>query len=396
MNFTAGSRVGHHEIISLLGKGGMGEVYRARDLTLKRDVAIKVLPKDFSFDRERIAKFQREAEILASLNHPHIATVFGFVHFGDSRCLVLELADGDTLAELLRRGPIPIPEALPIAKQIADALESAHDKGIIHRDLKPANIKIAPDGNVKVLDFGLAKVLREPERAEADAATRMTTVTAAGTVLGTPQYMSPEQVKGKDAERASDVWAYGCVLYEMLTGRSAFTGSTAGEVFAGILKTEPEWRQLPAETPQNIQRLLRRCLQKSERDRLRDIHDARIEIDTVDQQENPARFQPGMPRRREQLAWTVASLLLLLLTVQFLTGHYGFRQWRRSALVSVLFAGRRALPIRRFTARKGRHRRPGQPMWLRSVPLLPEHCLYRTALRQNTRRAVSFSCMETH
>src|SRR5262245_40883404 len=216
MALTSGTQLGTYEIVGLLGAGGMGEVYRARDSRLKRDVAIKVLPEAFSDDAERISRLQREAEVLASLNHSHISAIYDVTQYGSMRFLVLELVEGETLADRVARGPIPIKETVRIAKQLAEAIESAHEKAIIHRDLKPANIKITIDGNVKVLDFGLAKV-RAVESTDASNSPTLLSATAAGVILGTPAYLSPEQATGKDAERTSDIWAFGCVLYEMLS-----------------------------------------------------------------------------------------------------------------------------------------------------------------------------------
>jgi serine/threonine protein kinase len=275
-----GKTFGPYEVKALLGSGGMGEVYRGRDSNLKRDVAIKVLPDEFSCDSERLTRFQREAEILASLNHPHIAAIYDMADFGKARFLVLELVEGETLADRLRRGPVPIDEALRIGRQIAVALEAAHEKGIIHRDLKPANIKITPQGNVKVLDFGLAKVL-EAEGAHLSSTPTKVTASGRGIVMGTPAYMSPEQAKGSEADHTSDVWAFGCVLYAMLTARAVFQGETAADILAGVLKAEPDWHLLPSEIPEGIRRLLRRCLQKDRGRRLRDIADARLEIDEI-------------------------------------------------------------------------------------------------------------------
>jgi serine/threonine-protein kinase len=265
----------------------MGEVYRARDSKLKREVAVKILPDAFALDAERIARFQREAEVLAALNHPHIAAIYDLAESGESRFLVLELVEGETLADHIARGPISLDDALKIGRQIAEALEAAHEKGIIHRDLKPANIKITADDHIKVLDFGLAK-MRETEGAVpalSNSPTMMTSSTP-GMILGTAAYMSPEQAKGRQADRTADVWAFGCVLYEMLTGRAVFDGETIGEVLAGVFKGEPDWGRLPAETPEGIRRLMRRCLQKDRRERLQHIGDARIEIREVQRSKN--------------------------------------------------------------------------------------------------------------
>src|SRR5918993_2548577 len=234
MSLQIGQQLGSYEITSFIGKGGMGEVYRARDTRLKRDVAIKILPESFATDADRLARFQREAELLASLNHPNIAAIYGLEETHGTRALVMELVDGPTLADRIAQRPIPIDEALPIAKQIAEALEAAHEQGIIHRDLKPANIKVRPDGTVKVLDFGLAKAL-EPTSAHSVDATASPTITSPammtgiGMLLGTAAYMSPEQAKGRVANRRSDVWAFGCVLYEMLTAQPAFSGENVSE-----------------------------------------------------------------------------------------------------------------------------------------------------------------------
>ena len=268
-----GQRIGSYEIRSLLGVGGMGEVYRARDSKLDRDVAIKVLPVAFASDGERLARFQREARLLASLNHPHIGGIYGFEDASGVPALVLELVEGDTLAERLEKGPIPISEALYIARQIAEALETAHEHGVIHRDLKPANIKITPEGTVKVLDFGLAKAIQRAESAPETAG-----LSHEGIVVGTPAYMSPEQARGKPVDRRADIWAFGCVLYEMLTGRVAFAAETVTDTLAAVLDREPDWSLLPDKTPPAIQRLLRRCLEKDPKLRLHDMGDAGLDL----------------------------------------------------------------------------------------------------------------------
>ena len=282
MPLTIGSHVGSHEITALLGKGGMGEVYRARDIKLMREVAIKVLSDEFSHDADRVGRFQREAQVLASLNHPNIASIYDLEEQNGSRYLVLELVDGETLADRIARRPFPVDEALQVAIQICEALEAAHDKGIIHRDLKPANVKITPAGKVKVLDFGLAKTMdgTPAPAVMSNSPTLVSTMggTQGGVILGTAAYMSPEQARGKEADRSSDIWAFGCVLYEMLTGRAAFEGETIGEILAGVFKAEPAWRRLPSETPEAIRRLLRRCLEKDRMERFNSATDARIEI----------------------------------------------------------------------------------------------------------------------
>ena len=276
-----GTRLAQYEVTALLGKGGMGEVYRARDTRLKREVAIKVLPDELSQDAERLARFQREAEVLATLNHSNIAAVYGLEKDGGFTAIVLELVGGETLAEIIARGRVALSDALPIARQIADALETAHDKGVVHRDLKPANIKVTPEGKVKVLDFGLAKML-EPKAASSLSVspTLMSAYpTYAGVILGTAGYMSPEQARGKQVDRRADIWAFGCVLFEMLTGRQAFEGETVSDAVASILKNEPDWNALPVATPPHVRTLLRRCLQKDPQKRLPHIGSARLEID---------------------------------------------------------------------------------------------------------------------
>ena len=274
-----GRQVGSHRILSLLGQGGMGEVYRARDTKLGRDVAIKVVAGAFLSDPGRLARFEREARVLATLNHPHVGAIYGLEETDGIRGLVLELVEGATLAERLESGPLPIQEALTVARQIADALEAAHDKGIIHRDLKPANIKTTPDGNVKVLDFGLAKVLAA-EGSERDPSPLPIAAegTREGVIAGTAAYMSPEQARGKAVDKRTDIWAFGAVLYEMLTGRPAFRGETTSDTIAAVLEREPDWSALPAPTPAGLRRLLLRCLEKDSKHRLRDIGDARLEI----------------------------------------------------------------------------------------------------------------------
>jgi eukaryotic-like serine/threonine-protein kinase len=283
MTIAAGTKLGPYEITGAIGAGGMGEVYRARDPKLGRDVAIKVLPEAFARDTERMARFQREAKVLASLSHPNIATIYGLEDSGSTRALVMELVEGPTLADRIKQGPIPVDEAVRIARQIADALEYAHERGIIHRDLKPANVKVTNDDAVKVLDFGLAKAL-EGDPSSIDISTSPTIsrmATQQGVLLGTAAYMAPEQAKAKSVDRRADIWAFGCVLYEMLTGKQAFTGETVTDTLASIIKEEPDWKLLPAATPMRVRVLLQRCLQKDPKQRLRDIGDARISLDEV-------------------------------------------------------------------------------------------------------------------
>ena len=256
----------------------MGEVYRARDPRLARDVALKVLPEAFAADSERMARFEREAKVLASLNHPNVAAIYELEESNRVRALVLELVEGPTLAERIAQGPIPIEEALPMAKQICDGLEYAHERAIIHRDLKPANVKVTPEGSVKLLDFGLAKAL-EGEAVAGDILTSPTIsrlATQAGIILGTAAYMSPEQAKGKAVDRRADIWAFGCLLYEMLTGKRAFGGQAVSETLAAVIRDDPNWSALPQAVPPRIRDLLKRCLCKDVKQRLQAIGDARI------------------------------------------------------------------------------------------------------------------------
>ena len=286
MQIVPGTRLGSYEIVSTLGAGGMGEVYRGRDLRLDRQVAIKVLPDLFAADPDRLARFDREAKTLASLNHPNIAQLHGIEESGDARALIMELVEGETLAERIARGALPLDEALPIARQIADALEAAHGAGIVHRDLKPANIKVRPDGTVKVLDFGLAKVMEPATETSAALAHSPTftspAVTRIGVILGTAAYMAPEQARGLPADTRADIWAFGVVLYEMLTGQPLFQGSGVSDVIAAVLRDGPKWDALPSDTPASVRRLLRRCLQKDPRARLRHAGDASLELTDVD------------------------------------------------------------------------------------------------------------------
>ena len=284
MSLSPGTRLGPYEVTAQIGLGGMGEVYRATDTNLKRAVAIKVLPESVAGDAERLARFQREAEVLASLNHPNIASIYGLERAAGTTALVLELVEGPTLADRIAQGPIPIDEALPIARLTAHALEAAHEHGIIHRDLKPANIKLRPDGTVKVLDFGLAKSF-EQTRLPRDLAESPTVLspapTLAGVILGTAAYMSPEQARGKGVDKRTDIWAFGCVLFEMLTGQKPFDGETLTDIVAAIVKNEPAWRALPRGTPAAVQSVIARCLRKDPAQRLRDIADGRFQIEEV-------------------------------------------------------------------------------------------------------------------
>jgi serine/threonine protein kinase len=316
MPLAPGTKLGPYEILSPLGAGGMGEVYRARDPKLARDVAIKVLPQAFASDPERMIRFEREAKLLASLSHPNIASVYGFEDSAGIGALVMELVNGPTLSERLKSGPLPIDDVLPVAKQITEALECAHERGIVHRDLKPANIKLLDDGTVKVLDFGLAKALAD-DSAPTDIATSPTIsrmATRAGIILGTAGYMSPEQAKGKPVDRRTDIWAFGCVCFEMLTGTSIFDGETVSDVLAAVIMKEPNWAKLPSSTPLRIRELLLRCLKKDPKQRLQSIGDARIAIEEAFQ-EPPDSATTQVPAFHLRAHWF--SVLPWILTISF-------------------------------------------------------------------------------
>ncbi|HJW13657.1 MAG TPA: protein kinase, partial [Thermoanaerobaculia bacterium] len=337
----AGTKLGTYEVISPLGAGGMGEVYRARDTRLERRVALKVLPEEFFEDRERVARFEREAKALAAFNHPGIAAIHSFEAVGGRHILVMELVEGESLDAKIAAGPVPIEEALPIARQIAEALEAAHERGIIHRDLKPANVMVAPDGRVKLLDFGLAKAFERPldaagrEQAAAtgypmvtNSPTRLPTVTGgltqAGMILGTAAYMSPEQARGRPVDRRADIWAFGAVLFEMLTGKRLFEGETVSDVLAGVLRQEVDFAALPPATPAGVARLLRRCLERDPRNRLHDAGDARLEIE--ESLRSPAAGAPApaaaplqeRPAILRLLPWLIAALMAALAVIVLL------------------------------------------------------------------------------
>jgi serine/threonine protein kinase/Tol biopolymer transport system component len=333
-----GTTLGTYRVDAFIGAGGMGEVYRARDLKLNRDVALKVLPDSLTGDHDRVARFAREANVLASLNHPNIAAIYGLEDRDDVHALVLELVEGPTLAERIARGPLAVPEALTIARQIADALAAAHEHGVIHRDLKPANIKVCDDGTVKVLDFGLAKPLQDSQSAASGSGPAIQApqspmvmspvVTAAGVILGTAAYMSPEQAKGRTADKRSDVWTFGCVLYEMIAGKRAFEGADVSDTLASVLKSQPDWAALPAETPTAIRRLLRRALEKDSRRRLSDMADARLEIEDV---QGPAAADGaresqlgGTSQLQRAVPWVIAAALATVLVATFLV----WKPWR--------------------------------------------------------------------
>ena len=328
MSLSPGSRIGSYEIVSMIGAGGMGEVYRARDTKLNRDVAIKVLPDLFTSDPDRFARFTREAQTLAALNHPNIAHVHGLEESGRVRALVMELVEGEDLSAVIARGPIPLADALAIARQIADGLEAAHDQGIVHRDLKPANIKLRGDGTVKVLDFGLAKAMDPVGHSSPDAMNSPTLTvrgTQMGLIVGTAAYMAPEQARGKTVDRRADIWAFGVVLFEMLTGGQAFKGDDISEVLATVLKSEPDWRTLPPAMPGSIKRLLRRCLEKDPRRRLSAIGDARLELDESDPAPGAIVDTLGLSRRRS----IGLNAALVLLAVAVLATAVVTRFWWR-------------------------------------------------------------------
>ena len=315
MSLTPGTRLGAYEVTSLIGEGGMGQVYRATDTKLKRQVAVKILPPSLAADPDRLARFQREAEVLASLNHPNIAHIHGLEESDGGTSLVMELVEGDDLSRRLSRGAIPLDEVLLIAKQIADALEAAHEHGVIHRDLKPANIKIGPDGTVKVLDFGLAKAIA-PGGASADVLNSPTLTarnTQAGMILGTAAYMAPEQARGRAVDRRADIWAFGAVLFEMLTGKRAFPGEDITDTLAAVVRTEPEWSLVPRDVPPTLIVYLRRCLQKDPKQRIGDIHDVRLALDgafDVAERTPAAGALREVPRAR--LPWMVAAASVLV------------------------------------------------------------------------------------
>src|SRR5215472_4085060 len=323
MPLVSGTKLGPYEIVSPLGAGGMGEVYRARDQRLGRDVALKVLPEAFAGDAQRMARFEREAKVLASLNHPNIAVLYGFEESSGTRALVMELVEGPTLDERIKQGTLGLEEALLIAKQIAEALEYAHERGIIHRDLKPSNVKLTEDGQVKLLDFGLAKALEGETSQEElqNSPTLSAAATRAGVMLGTAAYMAPEQARGKRVDRRADIWAFGCVLYEMLAGRDAFGGETTSDILACVIRAEPDWSSIPASVPRRIQELVRRCLQKDPKQRLQAIGEARITVDGAvagGSDEAAAAAQTTRPREllsRRALPWGVAAVGLAVTIV---------------------------------------------------------------------------------
>ena len=313
MVLESGSRLGHYEVLEPLGVGGMGEVYRARDTKLGRDVAIKVLPEAFSRDKERLARFEREARLLAQLNHANIATLHGLEESDGQPFLVMELVEGETLAERIARGPIPVDEAIPLFIEIADGLEAAHEKGIIHRDLKPANIKISPDGKPKILDFGLAKAFAQEGdvSVETSQSPTLTRGTALGVIMGTAAYMSPEQARGKKLDKRTDIWAFACCLCEALTGRKVFEAEDVSLTLAEVMKAEPQWDALPTDVPPSLLVFLKRCFDKDPKHRLRDVGDVRLAMEGA--------FESGASQARA-VSRPVGMAVVAALTLSAITG----------------------------------------------------------------------------
>jgi serine/threonine protein kinase/Tol biopolymer transport system component len=395
MALMKGTCIGPYEVQGTLGEGGMGQVYRARDPRLGRDVALKILPEHFINDTDRVARFQREARVLASLNHPNIGIIYDLHKSDGVTALVLELVEGPTLAERIGQGPMQLDDALAVASQIAEALEAAHDQGIIHRDLKPANVKIRMDGTVKVLDFGLAKpadpsipvgTLSESPTGTSPA------MTQAGIILGTAAYMSPEQARGKATDRRSDVWAFGCVLYEMLTGTRAFAGDDVTDVLAALIRAEPDWKKLPSETPASIQKLLRRCLAKDRKKRLPDIGAARLDIQEALIEPGPDVTPSGVTRRRwlngAAVAWIAATISLVAalgIAIYFWPPPKDTRVIRTSILPPDGMTFTSASPARRFALSPDGRRlafvgstNGRQQLWIRSMDSLETQILVGT------------------
>jgi serine/threonine protein kinase len=341
MTLSSGSRLGPYEIVAPLGAGGMGEVFRARDSRLNRDVAIKVLPGAFATDKERVARFRREAQVVASLNHPHVAAIYGLEETDGVIALALELVEGEDLAQRLGRGAIPLDEAIEIARQIAEGLEAAHERGVVHRDLKPANVKLTPDGTVKILDFGLAKAYEDDPTSSggslANSPTMARPMTDAGMILGTAAYMSPEQARGKPVDKRSDIWSFGVVLLEMLTGRRLFAGETVSDTLAAVLRQEVGLDAVPQDTPPSVRWLLQRCLERDVRRRLRDIGEARVALDEPDPSKPVASLATPMPPRR---LWPLVVLVTAALAAGAIAGR-----WLRTPVEAPPDSGRWALAI---------------------------------------------------
>ena len=376
MALQPGTTLGPYAVTAKIGEGGMGEVYRARDTKLDRDVALKVLPQAFTDDPDRLARFEREAKVLASLNHPNIGHIYGLEEAEGQKALVLELVEGPTLADRIKQGPIPVDEALPIAKQIAEALEAAHEQGVIHRDLKPANIKVRDDGMVKVLDFGLAKAF-EPEAGSVSASMSPTiSLTAAATqigmVIGTAAYMAPEQAKGLTVDKRADIWAYGAVLFEMLTGKKLFEAGDVSEMLASVLVKDPDISSIGGHVPDHVRSVVRQCLVKDPKERLRDIGDVRLAMKGTFETTASAPAEPGaaltLPVWLRQRPVTLAVALLASLAAG------GLAEWsltRPAPQPARLLASRyRCLPTKPLASGVA-------PRW-RSRPTAPRSSMWRT------------------
>jgi len=320
MSLTPGTKLGQYEVVEAIGAGGMGEVYRARDTKLGRDVAIKVLPKEFARDKERLDRFEREARLLAQLNHANVATLYGLEEHDGQKFLVMELVEGETLAERIAKGPVPVDEAIPLFIQIAEGLEAAHEKAIIHRDLKPANIKIGPDGKPKILDFGLAKAFQDESRANvaASQSPTLTKGTALGAIMGTASYMSPEQARGKRVDKRTDIWAFGSCFYEALAGKKAFDGDSVTDVLAEVVKSEPDWGKVPRHLPRTAWELVRRCLRKEVNKRLQHIGDARVALQDAEEGGDASDFPFHTHEVKKRFAGPLPWVALVLGTMVLL------------------------------------------------------------------------------
>ena len=345
MPLSPGTRLGHYDVTALIGEGGMGEVYRARDTTLDRDVALKVLPEAFTSDPDRLARFEREAKVLASLNHPNIGSIYGLEEAEGVRALVLELVEGPTLADRIKQGPIPIDEALPIARQIAEALEAAHEQAVIHRDLKPANVKVKDDGTVKVLDFGLAKAFQPDASDPGLSASPTISLTAAasqmGMVIGTAAYMSPEQARGKAVDKRTDIWAFGAVLFEMFSGSRTYSGADVTDVLAAVVRAEPDWTLLPATVNARLREVVERCLEKDAKNRWHDIADVRVDMQRCLSGANAAQVEPAVGVPRGGWQWKAISVAALALGLLIGAVGWGLRppEQRETVRFSHVLAG---------------------------------------------------------
>ena len=373
MSLRAGQKLNHYEIVEPIGKGGMGEVYRARDTKLDRDVAIKILPEAFARDKGRLERFQREARLLAQLNHENIATIHGLEEHDGHQFLIMELVGGETLAKRIANGPLSIDEGLELFLQIADGLEAAHAKGILHRDLKPANIKVAEDGKPKILDFGLAKLVEAEADRSAEGSSQSPTLTKGtglGVILGTAAYMSPEQARGKPVDKRMDVWAYGCCLYEALTGRRAFDGDNVTDVLAAVVNQEPDLALLPRQLPPAVSKLIRRCLMKDPRQRVPDVGMARLEIAEV--LSAPAEAIESPPQTGPRLSAPIFATAILVVAVvaalSALAGHLirwldHLLRWRRGRGAAHLSSPDRPSRRRSDTGYRGRGFRLSRTGW---------------------------------